>query len=334
MMKIWRQHNDRSKSAGDSSKRRTSPVWSYLLHGLAGVVLLPGCAWVRAQAQHRSEKCGELCSKAAEARQAGRCDRADALLDEALKKSPHDYETQHQLADSLWEAGRKQQSLEILRRLKQSYPQDARLAISLAERLAAAGQNSDALECLQPALTAEPTATAALELKAKIEANQGDLDAALASYQRLCHQKTVSVDTYLRMGRLYLRRQQPDRAAPLFRIALVDPHASSAEQLEAQWQLGVAYSQAERWSEAADQLEHVVERRDMSADDWHTLAAVEYQTGNALAAGNAIQRALALNPQHAPSRELGAALARNQPPGVNGALSRVAPVGFQNVQRH
>ncbi|MFO0918621.1 MAG: tetratricopeptide repeat protein [Planctomycetaceae bacterium] len=116
------------------------------------------------------------------------------------------------------------------------------------------GSAIDALERLNLVLSADPHNTRALELKARIEVEQGDFDAALASYQRLCYQKTMSVSTLLALGDLYLTRHQPDRAAPLFRMAIVDAHATPEDQLVAQWRLGVAYFQAERWSEAADQL--------------------------------------------------------------------------------
>jgi lipopolysaccharide biosynthesis regulator YciM len=42
------------------------------------------------------------------------------------------------------------------------------------------------------------------------------------------------------MGKLYLRRGQPDRAAPLFRTVLTHPRATADQRLVAAWELGVA----------------------------------------------------------------------------------------------
>jgi tetratricopeptide (TPR) repeat protein len=300
-----------------------------LLLGLASVVLLPGCAWVRAQAQHRSEECNQLCDKAAAARQAGHSAQADALLNAAVKKSPADSETQRQLADSLWTAGRRPESLKILERLADDNPQDLRFAIRLSERLVELDRSAEALQRLQGVLSSDPNNLSALELKARIESQQGDLESALASYQRLCHQKTVSVGTLLALGDLYLQRNQPDRAAPLFRMALVDSHATAADQLRAQWQLGMAYYQAERWAEAADQLAQAAARREMNADDWHLLGLCQFRTGDLPAARQSLNGAFNLQPNHLPSRELAALIQQNLSPAASAA--RLSRVNFENI---
>ena len=328
MTRIWRRRLSESPRAASFFMDRKTRAYRYLLLGLACVVPLPGCAWVRARAQHRSEECNQLCDKAAAARQAGRQAHADALLNAALKKSPQDGDTQRQLADSLWEAGRLRESVSILERLAEEHPRDSRLATLLAERMIETGSAIDALERLNLVLSADPHNTRALELKARIEVEQGDFDAALASYQKLCYQKTMSVSTLLALGDLYLTRHQPDRAAPLFRMAIVDAHATPEDQLVAQWRLGVAYFQAERWSEAADQLSRAAPRRTMNADDWHMLAVCQFRSGDPLAARYSLNDALNLQPNHLPSREL-ATLMQQQPSPAH-ATARLAPVNFED----
>jgi len=284
----------------------------FLLHGLIGVVVLPGCAWVRAQAQHRSTECEELCAQADREQEAGRVERADQLLDFALKKSPRDVEIQRQLADSLWQVGRQRESLAQLARIAEEHPQDLRLALKLAERYAELDQHEESLNWIAVVLRNEPTSIAGMTLKAQNELAQGQDAAALATYQRISQQEAGQAAALLAMGEIHLRRGQPERAAPLLRSALVHPRATTQERITAQWELGVAYAQAERWSDAAAELMQVADRRVMTPDDWHSLAYAEFRCGQLPAAQAALDRALFLEPRHTAALELAAGLQQSQ----------------------
>ncbi len=251
-----------------------------------------------------------MCSQADKEKESGRMARADQLLDQALRKSPRDLEVQRQLADSLWDVGRRREALDQLTRLADAHPHDMRLTLRLATWLSEIGHYEEALTRLQPALVLEPNSTSALQLKAEIETAQGDDDAALVTYQRLCQLESSQADAMMRMGKIYLQRAQADRAAPLFRSVLAHPRASTAQQFEAQWELGVAYAASERWNDAAAHLAAAATLREMSADDWHALAYAQYRNGNATESKSAISHALALEPRHAPATALAATLAQ------------------------
>lgn len=304
MISIWRSNRLRPSCVGGLVGLPAVKFGWYLLCGLAGAAILPGCAWVRAQAQHQSEECEKLCSQAEVAKDAGRMDRADVLLNAALKKSPRDMEVQRQLADSLWDVGRQQESLMLLAQLAEQHPRDVRLATSLAERLTELERYDEALERLLPALAADPSAATTLELKARIEISQGNTDAALATYQRLGQQEASQAQALLEMGSIYLSRGQSDRAAPLFRSVLSHPRATAEQQQSAHWQLGVAYAQGRRWSDAAAQLAHVAPEREMSVEDWHAVAYAQYRSGDLPAAASALNHALGLEPSHRESLKL------------------------------
>jgi tetratricopeptide (TPR) repeat protein len=290
---------------GENPPRHILPIGVAVL-----MSLLPGCAWVKAQAQQRSQECQQLCSQADREKESGRMARADQLLDQALRKSPRDLEVQRQLADSLWDVGRRREALDQLTRLANDHPHDLRLTLRLATWLSEIGHYEEALARLQPALVLEPSSMPALQLKAEIEAAQGDDDAALLTYQRLCQQESSQADAMVRMGKIYLQRGQPDRAAPLFRSVLTHPRASTAQQFDAQWQLGTAYAASERWSDAAANLAAAAPLREMSADDWHALAYAQYRHGNAAESKSAVGHALALEPRHAPATALAATLSQ------------------------
>lgn len=326
---VWRNQDWRNQLAGTCGLGAATMVWT-MLFGLTLMLVVPGCAWVRAQARQQSDECEELCSQANQECHAGRMERADALLSAALRKSPRDMEVQRQLADSLWEVGRQQESLKLLEQLADEHPRDVRLQTALAARLAEIHRDDKALDRLQSALANEPTATAALELKAKIELQQGETDAALATYQRLYQQEGSQVAALLQMGDIYLKRGQPEQAAPLFRSVLTHPLAHDAQQQEAHWRLGIAYAQSHRWKDAAVQLSQVTSERGMSADDWHAVAYAHFRSGDFDASSAALNHALGLEPGHPQAQKLSGILYQEMAKRT-AATPDLLPAGFERA---
>lgn len=331
MNSIWRKLSSPRTWLRHAFQNRNGRLGLCLLHALTGVVVMPGCAWVRAQAQHRSAECEELCAKADREQQAGRVDQADKLLDEALKKSPRDVETQRQLADSLWQVGRQREALRLLTQIADEHPQDLRLTLQLAERYIELERHEEARNWVESALKTEPSSILAMTLKARIELVEGNDAAALATYQRISQQEAGQAAAILAMGEIHLRRGQPERAAPLLRAALAHPQAKQSERDAAEWELGVAYAQTGRWQDAATTFTAAAGRRTMSSDDWHACAYAAYRAGELDAAQTALDHALFLEPQHAGAQELLAALDR-APPRFATASGALVPASFERAQ--
>lgn len=331
MNSIWRHRICQRLTAVARHQLAASGRRWCLLPGLIGVVVLPGCAWVRAQAQHRSNECQQLCNQAEAAQESGRPDRADRLLDEALRKSPRDLEVQRQLAESLWQAGRQKDALTEMTRLAEAHPQDVRLAVTMAEWLSDLERYDEALEWLNPGLAADPELTALLELKAEIELAQGNDAAALMTYQRLGRQEASQADALIQMGRIHMRHGQPERAAPLFRSVQSHPRANASQKSAARWELGVAYAQLQRWSDASVELANASRAREMSADDWHALAYAQFQSDEWAAAKASINHALALEPRHPAGQTLETILIQAAPQDGN-AVRLLSPVSFERAQ--
>lgn len=331
MTSVWRNRIFRRQTTGVRLRLWMVCRGLCLIPGLVGVVVLPGCAWVRAQAQHRSDECEQLCAQADQAQESGHVERADQLLDEALRKAPRDLEVQKQLADSLWHVGRQRDALQQLTRLADEHPQDVRLAITLAGWLVEAGRYDEALDRLQPCLASECGATRSLELKAQIETAQGNDEAALMTYQRLGQQEASQSHAMVQMAKIYLERGHPERAAPLFRLVLAHPRASADQKAVAHWDLGVAYAQLARWPDAAGQLAEASPQREMTADDWHAVAYAQYRADDTAAAQASLDHALGLEPRHHAGQKLAGILLqtealRHDDPEV------LLPVGFERIQ--
>ncbi|MDZ4684437.1 MAG: tetratricopeptide repeat protein [Planctomycetaceae bacterium] len=284
-----------------------------------------GCARMRSQLSRRSSECTQLCEEARLAREQGRQAQADELLDAAVRQRPKDTETQLQLIDELWTSGRQLAAAESLQRIVTERPDDAPLALRLAQMEFDIGRTEAAQSALLSVLRNDPENPEAIRLKGKLEEQRGDTAAALATYHHLLQVTPEDFDAQLRLAHLHLKRGQPDRAAPLLRAALDHTGATKAQRIDAEWQLGLAYAQMERWADSADALQSAIGSRRATAEDWYRLAYAQSQVGNQEAAFDSLSQALTAEPTHLAARDL----ARQIKLDTGTSPSSVLPAGFQ-----
>lgn len=289
------------------------------------LLLTAGCAQMRSRMSHRSEECTQLCEEARLARERGLNEQAEQLLDAAVRQRPKDTETQLQLAEELWNGGRPLAAADILQRIVSEHPDDAPLALRLAQMELEIGRTEAAQAALQTALRSDPEHPEAIRLKAKLEERRGDTDAALATYHHLLQVLPGDLDAQLRLAAVHLQRGQADRAAPLLRGAMEHPAATRAQRAAAEWQLGLAYAQLERWTDAAAVMQSALRSHPATAEDWYRVAYVQARVGRQEAAYASISQALALEPGHLAARDL----ARQIKLGDGAVPSAVVPAGFQ-----
>lgn len=302
-------------------RRCAAPAVGFLI-----LVCLSGCASIRQRLLMRSAECSKLCEQARSARDAGRTGDADQLLGAALRRRPNDTETRLQLAEELWSSGRQLAAAEEVELVLAESPRDTGAWLRLGQMQLEIGRTEAAWQAVQNALRQEPDCPAGLRLKAQLEERRGDPDAALATYHRLVQAFPDDLPAHLALAELHLRRGQPDRAAPLLRTASQHPGATPSQREEANWQLGSAYAQSGRWSDAAEVLtEAIVQRGETSADDWYRVAYVQSKAGNADAAAQSVSRALQSEPAHKAALDLARQLAAM--PSAN--VSAIVPAGFR-----
>ncbi len=284
-----------------------------------------GCASVRQHLSHRSSECSQLCEEARSARDAGRTDDANQYLDAAMRRRPTDDETRLQLAEELWHSGRQLAAADEVERILAASPGDLQAAIRLTQMQLEIGRTEAAYQALQLALRQEPDLPEVLRLKSILEERRGDLDAALATSVRLVHTTPEDLEAHLRLAVLYRRRGQPDRAAPLLRSASQCPLATAEQKQEAAWQLGLAYADCQRWTDAHDVMSGVIKQGPkLTAEDWYQFAQVEAQCSHPDAANRAVKEALALQPRHPRALALSQRL---DGPAVS--QTAILPAGFQ-----
>ena len=165
-----------------------------------------GCAAIQQRMVRRSEKCGSLCEQAREARVQGWPEQAELLLDEAIRHRPQDAETRRQLAEAMWEAGRRKEALEQLAEVAQLHPHDAKLQTLLAKMLWSNQDPAAAARTAEVALRLDPQSIDALFVKARFDAARGEYEHALASYVRLLQ---LAPDRLSTAGRDFARPKLP-----------------------------------------------------------------------------------------------------------------------------
>ena len=288
-----------------------------------------GCQSFQKQTTQKSAKCGELCLRAREAREKGNADKANEFINEALRQRPSDIETRRQLAETMWNNGRRSEAVSQLATLCELQPNDIRLATRLSVMQWETGQHEVAATTASSVLIRDPQILDAWRVKARHEVELGQLDEALVSYIRLSQLAPDDLLTLVELGDLYLKRGHPDRACPLFRAALQHPQGTSKQRADIEWLLGVAYARSERWSIAISLLETAIAERPASAEDWCFLGWNRLQCGDINGAQSDLQRALQCDTNSATAREF----ARQLDNSINSqsVSNLVAPVSHREL---
>lgn len=283
-----------------------------------------GCAGLRNRLAVRSAECSQLCEKSRQARQQGLDEKANELLDAAVRQRPSDSETQLSLAEELWSSGRQIAAADVVARMVAERPDDAPAALRLARMEFEIGRIAAAESALRLAMLNDPENPEGLRLKAELAARHQNWDTAIATYQQLVQQLPDDLNAQLALAEVHIQRGQPDRAAPIYRRVLSHPMASLDQKSQAEWQLGISYAQADRWSDAARCLEHALASRPGKPDDWYRLAYAQAKIGQEEAAYASLSRALEIAPGHVAALEL----ARTIKLGQGTDLSGIVPAGF------
>lgn len=266
--------------------------------------ILSGCQSFQNRMSQRCARCGALCAQAREAREQGNSERANEFINAALQQKPADFETRRQLAETMWVTGRKAEAVQEFSALCAEQPPDAKLGARLAVMQWEVEQRSAAARTANLVLQIDPNSQDALLIKARSEVFAGKLDDALNTYMRLTQIAPDELTAMIELGDLQLRRNQPDRARPLFRAVLEHPRTTPAQRAQAQWLLGVAYANSQRWTTALPLLENSISHRNASANDWCLVASARHHNGDRKLARRDLQRAFLCDPECAAALKL------------------------------
>jgi tetratricopeptide (TPR) repeat protein len=170
------------------------------------------------------------------------------------------------------------------------------------------GAAEKALARANEAIVLNPNLASAWALRGRVYWRMNQTDRGLADLQRALQFAPDSSDVLMDVAAIYRQRGQHDRCLTTLHHLLDTYPPGQATQL-AYWMEGLTLADLGRPEQAVESLEIANRHGPANADIWYYLAQAQLACGRPDAATTAAQQALAVNPTHAPSRELLAELA-------------------------
>lgn len=281
---------------------RIAPGW---LVAVTAVLLLPGCRWPwRGGPGSKSlADCRRLMQQGLAAAEREQHRQAESLLAEAVDTCPSDPDARRHYAETLWERGARPDAIAQLEEALRLDPEDASLHARLAEMYLETGRADRARRHAEQALDLNPGRSAAWAIRGRVMRAVDHPQQALADYHRALANAPDDQQILLEMAELYRQLNRPRRAlATLHRLA--DTYSPGEEPQQVLYLTGLAQMALGRYEDAVDSLSSAIVRDRPTPELFYRLGEAELLAGRPGRATAAAQQALALAPDHGPSRNL------------------------------
>ncbi|MBN2477185.1 MAG: tetratricopeptide repeat protein [Pirellulales bacterium] len=233
----------------------------------------------------------------------GQHEQAEALLAKAVKTCPNDPEARRHYAEALWRRGAQRASIQQLEEAAQLAPDDAMLRVRLAEMHLAAGQMERARQKAEEALDLNPRLPGAWVIRGRVMHAAGHHEQALADYHRCLVYAADNRNVLLSVAELYLQLDRPQAALATLQT-LSEAFSPGEEPQEVLYLTGLACTALGRHRDGAECFAAAADRGRATPDVFYRLGEAEWFAGRPAEAAAAAQHALAIQPEHQPSREL------------------------------
>jgi tetratricopeptide (TPR) repeat protein len=228
---------------------------------------------------------------------------AEANLSKAVEACPVDPEARRYYSEALWQRGNQQQAIAQLNEAVRLSEDDPTLLIRLAERHLAIGQVDQARQEVEKAVDLDPKSAVAWALRGRFLQQAGDTKQALADYHRSLSYQPDQREVLLEIAELYRQLGQPQRALANLQ-SLLDSYPAGEEPQNVLYLEGLSYAALERWEDAAMSFASARDHGQPTPEILYHLGEAEFLAGHRTEAQQAAQQALALQPNHVPSRSL------------------------------
>jgi tetratricopeptide (TPR) repeat protein len=247
--------------------------------------------------------CRDLTQQGVTAMELGQWPEAEKLLQSAVEASPVDSATRRYLAEVLWHRGATDAAIVQIEAAVRLDQRDASLVVRSGEMLLGTGAAEKALERADEAIALNPKLASAWALRGRVYWRMEQTDRALADLQRSLQFAPDSSDVLMDIAAIYRQRGEHDRCLTTLHHLLDTYPPGQATQL-AYWMEGLTLADLGRPEQAVECLEIANRQGPANADVLYYLAQAQLTCGRPAAATTAAQQALAINPAHAPSRQL------------------------------
>lgn len=229
--------------------------------------------------------------------------QAERLLSQAVEACPVDAEARRHYAEALWKHNKTAEAMVQMEEALRLAGDDAGLLVRAAEMRLAIGQTAAARELINAAIDHDPKNPVAWAIRARVREEAGLLHEALADYHRSLRYAPDDRDVLLAIAELYRKLGEPQRALANLQ-SVSDTYPPGEEPQQVLYLIGLAYAAQGRHDDSIEALLAARERGPSNPDVLYLLASQQWQVGRADQAANAVRQALAVAPDHAPSRAL------------------------------
>lgn len=278
----------------------SSLIISLLLAVLPSGCQLPGLEGPVSRSQ---ATCRQLSQQGIAALERGQLQQAEAVLAKAVDACPIDPEARRHYAEALWRSRAQQQAIAQLEEACRLASEDAPMRGRLAEMQLLVGQLQRARESAQQALDLNPKLPAAWAIRGRVMQAGGQPQEALADFHRALGYAPQDRQILLEVAELYRQLNRPQRALAALQ-SLADTYSQGEEPQRVLRLMGLSYTALGRYEDAVESLSTAAAREDPTPEILCRLAEAELLAGRPAEAEVAARRALAIQPQHQPSRRL------------------------------
>jgi len=245
--------------------------------------------------------------------ESGNWDQAETLLRKSIETTPSDATSRRYLAEALWRRGAMEDALDQMEAAVDADGSDPQLAVRSGEMLLAANSLELAAQRAEHAIRLNPKSAAAWALRGRIHMRMNKMDRALADFQRALEYAPKDRNVLHEIAEIYQKIGQPTRCLTTLHQLIETFPPGQAPQQVLMWE-GVTLRELGRGRQAAESLAAASRAGPPNIEILSQLAQVQAALGENVAAQQAAQQALAIDPSHAPSRELIARLAEQAKP--------------------
>ena len=234
----------------------------------------------------------------------GHSSEAVRKLAEAVEICPIDPDARRHYAEALWHAGSQSEATAQMAEAARLTPEDVLVHVRLAEMRLAMGQLVAAADAADAALDRNPKLAAAWTIRGRVMQRMKRPRRALADFHRALSFAPEDRDVLLAVAELYRSMNQPHRALAALN-SLAETYPPDEEPQHLLHLQGMAYFAAGRFDDAVESYRlAMARRRAPSAELLCHLAQAEALAGHTREAAATAREALALDPEHRPSRDL------------------------------
>lgn len=290
------------RQAGTSSPKERR--WALLLTALPAFLLpVAGCRSLspRGAVPESVMTCRQLAQQASGEMERENWPQAELLLRQAIETCPTNAEARRHYARVLQQKGELEQAVVQLDKAIESDP-DARTLVEAGLLLLAAGKTDQAYWRAERAIAEDPSLGSAWALRGEALARLGDADQALADLIRSLDHEPNNPQALLDIATIYHRRGQPRRVLATVQT-LLDNCPEEQQPVQARFLQGLAYQSLGRYQDAVSSLT-IASHSGRDPEVFYQLGRAQLFSGQRSAAALSLEKALALDRDHRPSRAL------------------------------